>query len=716
MTEVADRSDTAVQWETLWPEGSDTPEWSHSGIAVLGDGRVVFAHPGGERLVLLDPVDGQVVEEPTDLLEMHGISVDPRDPTQVWIADPAEKPRPAAYWADPELRPGRVVRWRVGYGITRELTQPSHPAYGDAGWRPTSVVAAPDGRIWVADGYGADLIHIYEPDGRLVRTLTGDDTGVAFSCPHGLIVDTRGAHPRIVVADRGNRRLVFLSLDGSVDRTVADEGMDSPSCLAIRGRDLLVTELNGGLLAVDPADSVSILVGKPLGPLRPGWPNALDEAGVEHRPPLHDGRLNSPHGIAVDTHDRIYLTEWLIGGRHLRLTVEDAELGSVRHEQDGDTMVDMATPVRREIRGYDAVRAAARDYETYSSDLLGERDIRTYRQLPLESDPPRHTQFRSALQPIFMGSAIEPKSPQFEKLALDLISRISERGGGEIANDLALPFVVGCLTIIYNRPQDFDEWLSWGPDVFDVDAYAASQSPHHSQSSGGHPKSSATLERYLTRVFDDAEANPETDPDRMDVWDTIAQLEVDGARVTRAEMLGMANVLLAGGRDTVIKLLTGITWHLLHTPEDREYLTGNEEAFNRTIAEMARYLSPLPKMERVLPEDRTPDDADRDPSKYVLLSFVSANFDKTVWPDAEVLDIHRERKPHLAFGFGRHSCMGMNITEHETKAFLRTILNNWPDWTLDGEPDIEWVIEGEGEDAVAVINHFRSLRVKVAQQ
>jgi cytochrome P450 len=279
--------------------------------------------------------------------------------------------------------------------------------------------------------------------------------------------------------------------------------------------------------------------------------------------------------------------------------------------------------------------------------------------------------------------------------------------------------VIGCLTIIYNRPQDFDEWLSWGPDVWTAEAHAAGLVTAESQRAlrertfdTESQRSGAVLEAYLTRVFDQAEAEPETDPALMDVWDSVAQLEVAGQRVSREEMHGMANVLLAGGRDTVIKLITGLTWHLLLSPNDRSYLTDNEEAFNRTIAEMVRYLSPLPKMERVLAEDRLRNDADRDASKYVVLSFVSANFDKTIWADAEVLDIHRERKPHLAFGFGRHSCMGMNITEHEAKAFLRTLLSNWPDWTLAAEPEIEWVVEGEGAQAVNVIDRFISLQVK----
>ncbi|MCU1585984.1 MAG: Cytochrome [Microbacteriaceae bacterium] len=384
-------------------------------------------------------------------------------------------------------------------------------------------------------------------------------------------------------------------------------------------------------------------------------------------------------------------------------------------------MTDESTRTRQEIRGYEAVRAAAKDYETYSSDLLGDRDVRSYRQLPLEADPPRHTQFRTALQPLFMSAAIEPKAAQFEALALDLIQGITANGGGEITGDLALPFVIGCLTIIYDRPQDFDEWLSWGPDVWTAEAHAAGLVSAESQRAQrdrafntASQRSGTLLEAYLTRVFDEAEATPETDPDRMDVWDSVAQLQVGGQGLTREEMHGIANVLLAGGRDTVVKLITGLTWHLLRSQDDRMYLTQNEAAFNQTIAEMVRFLSPLPKMERVLPEDRTLTDADRDTSKYVLLSFVSANFDKTVWPDAEDLNIHRDRKPHLAFGFGRHSCMGMNITEHEAKAFLRTILTNWPDWTLAAEPEIEWVVEGEGDEAVTVIDRFASLRVKTS--
>ncbi|MEI7443094.1 MAG: hypothetical protein WCK30_06035, partial [Actinomycetes bacterium] len=79
-----------------------------------------------------------------------------------------------------------------------------------------------------------------------------------------------------------------------------------------------------------------------------------------------------------------------------------------------------------EIRGYDAVRQAAKDFGTYSSDLLGDRDVRTYRQLPLEADPPRHTQFREAVQSLFMSDAIAKHSAEFARHAKKLILNIAE--------------------------------------------------------------------------------------------------------------------------------------------------------------------------------------------------------------------------------------------------------------------------------------------------
>ena len=85
-----------------------------------------------------------------------------------------------------------------------------------APFAPTNVAFAPDGGFYVADGYGSNYIHQYDKDAKWVRTFggTGDGPG-QFKTPHGLWLDDRpGREPQLVVADRANARLQYLSLDG----------------------------------------------------------------------------------------------------------------------------------------------------------------------------------------------------------------------------------------------------------------------------------------------------------------------------------------------------------------------------------------------------------------------------------------------------------------------------------------------------------------------
>jgi cytochrome P450 len=353
--------------------------------------------------------------------------------------------------------------------------------------------------------------------------------------------------------------------------------------------------------------------------------------------------------------------------------------------------------MRQEIKGFNAVKEAAKDFETYSSDLLGDRDVRTYRQLPLEADPPRHTKFREAVQPYFMASRLEQFRPRFEELARTLIHQTQPF---EVTKDLALPYVMGCLGIIFNRPQDVEEWLSWGPDVWTAESY---MNGHHDESatrahqdrdfSVESSRSGKVLHNYLDRVFNVAVERARQELPEQDLWDFVARVEIDGVRVSRDEMFGIAGVLLAGGRDTVVKLISGLVWHLVQSENDRTFLAQNPSWYSRTIAEFVRFLSPLPKMERAPREQAVLPDSDRDVNQYVLLNFVSANHDREIWPDADQLDIHRDRKPHLAFGFGRHSCLGMNVTEVEVSSFLTVLTNEWPSWKFEETPQIVWVEE-----------------------
>jgi cytochrome P450 len=317
----------------------------------------------------------------------------------------------------------------------------------------------------------------------------------------------------------------------------------------------------------------------------------------------------------------------------------------------------------RSITGHAELRQALRDTSKYSSDLQGDADVRNYRQIPLEIDPPRHHLYRAALAPFFVKPAIEQHIPAFQNNARELIEKYFNGSSNEVVSQLSLPLVMMNLGAIYNRSQDVDEWISWGPDVWTAESKV---------------RDGAVLHRYLDRIYEEALSRKSSD-----IWQEIAYLEIEGSRITAEEFRGIAGVLLAGGRDTVVKLFTGIIWHLGNYPSDLELLRNNRDLTTPAIQEFLRYLSPLPVMNRTT----VPETAARElpPDRYVGMSFISANFDESVFEEPFKIKFDRPRNPHLAFGFGPHTCLGNHVAEIEAKVFLETLLDSNLTWNITKE-------------------------------
>ena len=323
-------------------------------------------------------------------------------------------------------------------------------------------------------------------------------------------------------------------------------------------------------------------------------------------------------------------------------------------------MAVVKSPIDRVIGGHKAVRDALRDTATYSSDLQGDVDVRNYRQLPLEVDPPRHHLYRTALTPFFLRSTVETLSPQFKSNADALIRNLFKAPSNDVISNLALPLVMQNLGALYAREEDVAEWISWGPDVW---------------TAAGPIRDGFTLHSYLDRVYAEAIAGV-----KEDIWWRIARIEIDGKQISASEFRGIAGVMLAGGRDTLVKLFTGIMWHFGEHPDELETLRADRTKIGLAIQEFLRFFTPLPQMARTTAPESTstvlPDD------RYVGISFISGNFDESVFANPFTLDINRERNPHLSFGFGPHTCLGNHVAEIEARTFIEALLDSGLNWKI----------------------------------
>jgi cytochrome P450 len=316
-----------------------------------------------------------------------------------------------------------------------------------------------------------------------------------------------------------------------------------------------------------------------------------------------------------------------------------------------------------ELTGLAEVRAAAKDWQRFSSRLQGDPDVRDYPQLPLEVDPPEHGRYRALLDPILGRRAIAAFEPDVRAIARGLAGDFAARGSVEAARELAVPMVATTIATVFGRPGDAAELTSWGITSWE----------HRADGS----RSGKRLDEYVDRVLDDGSR-----PGATGAFALLATATIDGRALTRLEQVGLANLILAGGRDTVIHTLLGAMWHLAQDAEARARLRAEPERLQLAIEEYLRYLSPNAGMERKATTDVSGEWGSARTGDLVVLGWGPANHDPTAFEQPGEIRLDRRPNPHLAFGSGPHTCIGIHLARLEARVFLEELLGAVPEWRL----------------------------------
>ena len=178
---------------------------------------------------------------------------------------------------------------------------------------PTETAVAPNGDIYIADGYGESWVHCYNARGEYLFSFGGRGDGEGqLNNPHGIMLDTRGSEPLLVVADRGNHRLQYFTLDGKFVKIT--EGMLRLPCTTEQYEDdLYIPDLHSRLTILDSNDQLITHLGeRDHGWEIPGWPNIAHDL-------RQAGNFTSPHDLHVDSRGSIYVAEWISDGRVTKL-------------------------------------------------------------------------------------------------------------------------------------------------------------------------------------------------------------------------------------------------------------------------------------------------------------------------------------------------------------------------------------------------------------
>jgi len=313
------------------------------------------------------------------------------------------------------------------------------------------------------------------------------------------------------------------------------------------------------------------------------------------------------------------------------------------------------------------VRKSAKDWQTFSSNAIGrvpipeEASVRSVRQLPIELDPPVHTQYRDIIEPIFKRPLEENFRERLDALITGLVEEALAREALEVVSEFSLPLQSKALALLLNFPiEESEEWINWGVHIFKNDeqgSLEASEAPE--------------LDEYIERQIDRAQQSPGDD-----IVSYLLSSEINGRKLTPEEVTGFVNLIFAGGRDTVINIVTNTIAYFSDHPESLERLRTQPELVNSATEEFVRYFSPLTHLGRVATTDVDVCSHSVKCGDRVSLNWASANRDETKFDDPDQIKLDRSPNPHVGFGFGPHRCIGATHARQIMRTLIPVLADN----------------------------------------
>ena len=193
---------------------------------------------------------------------------------------------------------GEIV-WTIGFPKASAFYIHKEPD----SFKPCAMTVAPDGSIFVADGYGSNFILKYDKERGFVKIFGGPGAEEGkFNTCHGIALDLRQGKPLLLVCNRNNNRVEYWDLDGNFVKVI-QKNLRMPAAVQIRGDYAVIPELQGRVTVLDKAGAIVAQLGDN--------PNEKQRANFEL--PMEqwkDGICNSPHGASIDKDGNLIVSEW----------------------------------------------------------------------------------------------------------------------------------------------------------------------------------------------------------------------------------------------------------------------------------------------------------------------------------------------------------------------------------------------------------------------
>ncbi|MDT5206793.1 MAG: hypothetical protein QOD34_3429 [Mycobacterium sp.] len=328
----------------------------------------------------------------------------------------------------------------------------------------------------------------------------------------------------------------------------------------------------------------------------------------------------------------------------------------------------------------DDIVAMSRDNETFLSGkgVIFENvpeELLEASQSFLAIDPPRHTFLRKLVSSAFTPRQIRRIEESIQGNAKTIVEELKDAGSGtDFVERCAKELPIRTLSDMVGIPEEerqkvahaADAMVSWADPVY---------------LNGRQPLEVLfEAQMYIHQVAFGLAAERRATPGD-DLLSALVNAEVDGDRLSDADIAAFFVLLAVAGNDTTRQTTSHALKALTDYPDQRAWLL--EDFDNRiggAVEEFIRWATPVMTFRRTAAKDVDIAGQTVSAGEKVVMFYSSGNFDTAVFEHPERLDLSRSPNPHVGFGGGGvHFCLGANLARAQLRAIFGELLHQLPD-------------------------------------
>ena len=295
----------------------------------------------------------------------------------------------------------------------------------------------------------------------------------------------------------------------------------------------------------------------------------------------------------------------------------------------------------------------------------------------ISMDPPEQRAQRRTVTPAVQPKSLENLESIIRERTIEVLESLPDGETFDWVETVSVELTTRMLATLFDFPfEDRAKLARWSDIVFAIPEPGGIVESHEQ-------KRDELLEcvAYFSRLWEDRQENPGHD---------LVSMLVHGEAtkdMSAMDSLGNLLLLIVGGNDTTRNTMTGSVYGLNTFPEQYDKLIADPDLIRNMVQEIIRWQTPLSYMRRTATCDTELGGKQIRQGDQLLMWYLSANRDESVFEDADSIDIERHNAAqHLAFGYGIHRCMGLRLAEMQLRILWEEILHRFERIEIQAEP------------------------------